>query len=219
MQHLAKVILRMAIIFIIIFTIAKLTGFLTVAQVKSWLTAARALSPTYMGILVIALLITDLFVAVPTMTIIALAGYFLGFEEGALVSLVGLVSTGLTGYGLSLIFGNRMLRLLLKKPKEQYEAKASFHQHGFVIIMLARALPMLPEISSYLAGTTKMPFGKFILAWLINALPYSLLIAYAGSISTVDDPQPALYTAIGISSTLWLGWYFFNRQRKIGFGE
>jgi len=217
MQHLAKVILRMAIIFIIIFTVAKLTGFLTIEQVKSWLTAARALSPFYMGALVIALLITDLFVTVPTMTIIALAGYFLGFKIGALVAMIGLLSTGIIGYGLSTIFGDRILRFLLKDPKEQYEAKASFHKYGYMIIILARAVPMLPEISSYLAGTTKMPFGKFITAWLLNVLPYSLLIAYAGSISSVDDPKPAFYVGLGISATLWMGWYFFNARRKTGF--
>ena len=214
MQHLAKVILRMALIFIAIFTIAELTGFLSVDQVKSWLTAARALSPIYMSSLVIALLITDLFVTVPTMTIIALAGYLLGFQQGALVSMAGLLLTGSIGYGLGRSYGNRVLGWLLKKPQEQHEAKASFNQQGFTMIILARAVPMLPEISSYLAGTTKMPFGKFILAWFINTLPYSLLIAYAGSISSVDDPKPAFYSAIGISTTLWIGWYFFNAQRN-----
>jgi len=217
MQHLAKVILRMAVLFLIIFSIAKLTGFLTIDQVKYWLTTARALSPFYMGSLVIALLIIDLFLTMPTMTIIALAGYFLGFQNGALISMVGLLSTGIIGYGLSFRYGNRALRLLLKEPEEQYQAKESFQKHGSMIIILSRAVPMLPEISSYLAGTTKMPFEKFFLAWFINVLPYVLLIAYAGSISSIDDPKPAFYTAIGISTTLWIGWYFFNARRKTGF--
>jgi len=215
MQHLAKAILRMAIIFILIFTVAKLTGILTSDQVKSWLTAARALSPIYMGSLVIVLLITDLFVTVPTMTIIALAGYFLGFQYGFLSSLIGLLSAGILGYVLGLIFGNRVLRLLLKKPKEQFEAKTSFYKHGSMMIILSRAVPMLPEICAYLAGITKIPFGKFIFAWLINVLPYSLFISFAGSISSIDNPKPAFYTAIGISTTLWIGWYFFNSRRKM----
>jgi len=217
MKHLVKAILRMALIFIIIFTVAKLTGFLTIEQVKSWLTTARGLSPIYMSILVIVLLITDLFVTVPTMTIIALAGYFLGFQYGAIVSIIGLLITGVIGYGLGTFYGSRVLRFILKKPEEQYEAKTSFYKHGAMMIILARAVPMLPEICSYLAGTTKMPFRKFITSWLLNVLPYSLLIAYAGSISSVDDPKPAFYVGISISTTLWIGWYFFNARRKTGF--
>ncbi len=217
MRHLAKVILKMAILFILIFAIAKATGFLSIEQVKSWLIAAKALSPAYMGSLVIVLLITDLFITVPTMTVIALSGYFLGFQNGMITSSIGLLSAGIIGYAISRIFGHRFLGLLLKDPTAQAEAKASFLAHGSMIIILSRAVPMLPEMSAYLAGMTKMPFGKFIIAWFLNALPYSLLIAYAGSISSMDDPKPAFYTAIGISSTLWLGWYLFNTKRKTGF--
>ncbi|HHB77953.1 MAG TPA: DedA family protein [Saprospiraceae bacterium] len=217
MQHLIKVILKMALIFIVIFIIAKVTGVLSVDQVKSWLIAAKKLSPAYMSSIVILLLITDLMVTVPTMTIIGLAGYFLGFSYGLLASMAGLMAAGIIGYELGALFGQRFLSLLLKNKKQQDQAKSSFARHGSMMIILARAVPMLPEISAYLAGMTKMPFRKFIVAWFLNTLPYSLLISYAGSISSVDDPQPAFYTAIGISTTLWIGWFLFNKRHRAAF--
>jgi len=83
------------------------------------------------------------------------------------------------------------------------------------MILLSRAMPILPEVTACLAGMTKMKFSKFILAWLISTIPYVLIISYAGSASSIENPKPAIYTAIGISVTLWSGWYLFiNAKRK-----
>jgi membrane protein DedA with SNARE-associated domain len=98
--------------------------------------------------------------------------------------------------------------------KERQRAARTFHRHGPVIIILARALPMLPEVSSCMAGATRMPFAKFIGLWLVNIVPYCMLAAYAGSVSSVDDPTPAIVAAIGLSASFWVAWAIFNRRQK-----
>lgn len=214
MKHLIKVIVIIASFFGLTFILLKMTGILSVEQINIWLLQAKNFSPYYVGSIVVLLLFADLFIAVPTLTVIALSGYFMGFQYGAITSFVGLLLAGVTGYGLSNIFGEKIFGFILKKEISRQEAKNTFRQHSFIMILLSRAMPILPEVTACLAGMTKMKFSKFILAWVISTVPYILIISYAGSISSIENPKPTIYTAIGTSATLWAGWYLFNIKRK-----
>ena len=82
------------------------------------------------------------------------------------------------------------------------------------MILLSRAVPILSETTACLAGMTRMNPGKFLLAWLINSVPYMLIAVYAGSVSSIENPKPAIFTAIGLSLLLWLAWYIYHRISK-----
>lgn len=214
MKHLIKVIIIMASFFALTFILLKMTNVLSIEQIKIWLLYAKTISPYYLGSIVIILLFADLFIAIPTMSIITLSGYFLGFQYGAIASLCGLLLAGTSGYALSNLFEEKILSFLLKKESERYEAKKTFRQHSFIMILLSRAIPILPEVTACLAGMTSMKFSKFMLAWSISTVPYVLIISYAGSISSIENPKPAIFTAIGISVILWIGWYLFHKNRN-----
>lgn len=214
MKHLIKVIAIIGSFFAFTFLIVKSTGILSVEQIKIWLLSAKELSPYLVGSIVTLLLFSDLFIAIPTLTVITLSGYFLGFQYGAFFSFIGLTLAGISGYGLSHIFGEKIVRILLKREVARQEMKSTFIQHGFIMIMLSRATPILPEVTACLAGMTRMRFIKFILAWFTSTIPYVLILSYAGSVSSIENPNPAIYTAIGISVILWTGWYAFNKKRK-----
>ncbi len=214
MKHLIKVIVMMASFFALTFILVKMTGILSIEQIKDWLLQAKELSSYYVGIIVILLLFSDLFIAIPTLTVITLSGYFLGFQNGAIASFIGLILAGITGYGLSAVFGENIFKFLLKKEKARQEAKTTFRQHSFIMILLSRAMPILPEVTACLAGMTKMKFSKFILAWSMSTIPYVLIISYAGSVSSFENPKPAIFTAIGVLATLWIGWFLFNQTVK-----
>jgi len=214
LRQLIKIFLIIATIFISIFFIMKFTGILSIEQIKELLQQAKNVSPFYVGALVIALLFIDLFIAIPTLTTIILAGYFLGFMLGALFSIIGILLAGTIGYILSRRYGDKILLFLIKDDTQRIDAIETFHKHGFVTILLSRAIPLLPEASACLSGITKMGFKKFLLAWLLSAIPYVLIISYAGSISTIDDPKPAIITAIGISVFFWISWFFYHKKHK-----
>lgn len=214
MKSLIKVFLIVATCFAMTFVIIKATGVLSVEQIEGWLEQAKQMSPLYVGAIVALLLFADLFIAVPTLTITLLAGYFLGFGFGATAALSGVTLAGVCGYALSHYYGNAILGFLVKDEAKRQEAVNSFVQHGFVMILLSRAMPILPEASACLAGMTKMPFFRFILAWLLSAVPYVLIAVYAGSVSTLENPKPAIFTAIGLSGGLWLAWFFYHRMKK-----
>ena len=214
MNPLIKLSLGLALFFATSFMIAKSTGLFSIDQIEDWLESAQQLSPVYVGSIVAALLFADLFVAVPTLTVTILSGYFLGFPAGTIAALVGTMMAGVVGYGISFRFGDTVMRKISKDPEKIQQIKATFHEHGFVMILLSRAAPIVPEISACLAGFTRMPFSRFITAWTLCTVPYVIIAAYAGSVSTLSNPKPAIFAAIGISGSLWLAWYVFRRKTK-----
>jgi len=209
MKPLLKALLIIASCFAATFVLIKGTGILTVEQIEGWLMLARELSPIYVGTLVAALLFADLFIAVPTLTITILSGYFLGHVHGAMSALCGVTLAGICGYTISRYYGNTILGLLVKNENERNEATMTFRKHGFMMILLSRAMPILPEVTACLSGITRMSFSKFLLAWLMSSVPYILIATYAGSISSIENPMPAIYTAIGLSLLLWGTWFVY----------
>ncbi|TQV89347.1 TVP38/TMEM64 family protein [Aliikangiella coralliicola] len=211
MKALLKVMFTLALFFALTFVILKATGLITVEKIKFWLEEAKNTDPLYVAAIIVALLFADLFVAVPTLTVIILGGYFLGPAAGAISAIIGLFFAGICGFGLSAKFGEKLVSFLIKDRDKRDKAMETFQNHGPVVILLSRAVPILPEVSACMAGMTRMPFIKFLLLWLLSTIPYATIASYAGSISTFENPSPALFTAIGLTIFLWSVWFGFHR--------
>ena len=207
MNLLLKLIALFVTLFLAIFLVVKLFGLLSLDEIQTWFEAIQNQPSYVVGGLVTLLLFVDLFLSIPTMAMVLLAGYFLGFFMGALYALLGLAMASFTGYFLSLKYGEKGLHLISKSSKEQEEMQQLFEQYGTSMIILSRAVPMLPEISSALAGVTKMPFHKFVTAWLLSSLPYVLVLSYVGSMSNLENPLPALLGVGGLTLLLWSAWF------------
>jgi uncharacterized membrane protein YdjX (TVP38/TMEM64 family) len=215
MKSLLKIIFSIVIIFITIFLITKSLNILTVEQLEYWIEQVSELSIFYAASIVVFILFMDLFIAIPTLTVIILSGYLFGSVYGALVSLVGVSLAGTCGYALTRYYRNSILSFLVKDKNKRDEAINIFQKHGFTMILLSRAMPILPETSACLAGMTRMSFLKFITAWLISSVPYILIATYAGSISSFNNPKPAIFTAIGLTAFFWIAWYIYHRMITI----
>ncbi|WP_102404275.1 VTT domain-containing protein [Vibrio sp. 10N.261.55.A7] len=213
MKPLIKAMLILAAIFATTFVLLKVTGVLSIEQIESWLTHAQALSPLYVGGLTVVLLLADIAIAMPTLTVTVLAGFFLGSGLGALFAIVGMSLAGLAGYGLGKRYGDRVLLFLLKDEAKINEAKSAFQRNGLGMILLSRAVPILPEVTACLAGATNMTLSRFMFAWLLSSVPYCMIAAYSGSISSLGNPKPALITAAVLTASLWVGWYFFRKTK------
>lgn len=215
MKLLIKSILILVGIFTTTLLIIKFSGVLTVEDIKEIFTNLKSQPSYVLGGLIVLFLFIDLFIAVPTMTIIILAGYFIGFELAVLYTFIGLLSASMTGYFLSKKYGNKVLDKLSSNEEQKTQMTELFNKHGVLVIVLSRAVPMLPEISSCLAGTCRMSLKRFIFAWSLGTIPYISVITYAGSISNLDNPMPALYAAIGITVFFWIIWMGFMRYNKL----
>ena len=213
MKPLLRIILVLAVIFASTFVIIRLTGVLTEDDIKAWLEAATNINPWYVASAVVLILAIDIFIAVPTLTTCILSGYFLGFIRGGLTASVGLLAAGLIGYWMSRLLGERILKIIIRSEEKREEAKTTFAQYGLAMIMLSRSSPIFSEVCACMAGMTRMKFTKFFLAWSVNSIPYALIAAYSGSISSFENPKPAIYTMIGLYMVLWLCWFLYKKLR------
>lgn len=219
MKLLIKTVLILATIFTITLLTIKFSGVLTVDDIKQLFENLKSQPSYILGLIIVGFLFIDLFIAVPTMTIIILAGYFIGFKLALFYTFLGLLSASLTGFFLSRKYGEKILNKLSSDEIQKQEMTELFNKHGVLVLVLSRAVPMLPEISSCLAGTCNMSLKRFLFAWSLGTLPYLTVIAYAGSISNLDNPMPAIYAAIGITFAFWLAWFIFMKRNKISLNK
>jgi len=214
MRPLLKVMLILAAIFATTFILGRVFGILTEDNIRGWLQTASETSHLWIAGIVILLLFIDLFVAVPTMTIVILSGFFLGFPLGLASAFAGTTAAAVTGYLLSRRYSDPVIRKLVGDPQQRRDLAEAFQRHGPVMILLSRAAPIVPEVTACMAGATRMPFARYGLFYLIGTVPYAAIASYAGSVSTLDDPRPAIYAALFLYAVLWTGWAIFRRRTK-----
>jgi uncharacterized membrane protein YdjX (TVP38/TMEM64 family) len=212
MKPFIKIFLVLWAVFTSLLIIAKFSGFLSLEFIESMLSELKSISPFYVGAAVSCLLMIDFFIAIPTLSVCILSGYLLGFEKGALFSVSGLMLSGCVGYWMSFYGGQKLMDFILKDQGEQLELKQMFSKYGFSMTLLSRAAPLLPEMCACLSGVTKIRFSKFLLQWSLSAVPYGIITAYSGSISSLENPLPAILTAIGLSLALSLVWFVFRKK-------
>jgi uncharacterized membrane protein YdjX (TVP38/TMEM64 family) len=214
LKPLIKVMLILLAVFSALFLLGRVFGILTIDNIRLWLEWASHIDLIFLALVIIALLAVDMFITIPTLSLTLLAGYFLGFPLGALTALLGTSMAVGLGYGLSRKWGEQFIATIIKDQTQLIDLKETFHTHGHIMISLARAAPMVPEVCACMAGATKMAFGRYSLFHLVGTVPYVLIAAYAGSISSVDDPMPAIYAVILLYSVGWIGWWGFQRHSK-----
>lgn len=212
MKQLLTIALILASIFASTFFFVKATGILTVDNVKHWLTMASDINPAYVALIVIVLLFSDIFIAIPTLTVCLLSGYFLGWQYGGLAASSGMLLAVTTGYWISRRYGTRLLLKIYKDPQKIADMRNLFSNYSISVILMCRAAPMLPEVVSCLAGANRMTFITFLKYQCISTLPYAFIAAYAGSRSTPMNPTPAILTAMGMTLALWIAWFMFLRK-------
>ncbi|PCI12106.1 MAG: hypothetical protein COB71_10685 [Thiotrichales bacterium] len=148
------------------------------------------------------------------MTVTIMAGFFLGWPMAAAATISGFLLAGTIGYAISRRYGWRLLNRIYQDREKLDEMHRTFSTYGPVMLIICRAMPILPEVSCCMAGATRMSLPKFLTMYALGTIPYALIITYAGSISSLDNPKPAILAAIGISLTLWTGWYLLGRHAR-----
>ena len=212
MKDLIKIAVILALAFASTFLIIKSTGLITEESVSAFLQQAKSINPWWLAVLVIGLLLVDLLIAVPTMTTILFAGFLMGPLYGGLASAAGLMLLGVTGYGMGYRIGRPVLLRLFKDEKRLPDIEAAFARNDLLLLFVCQAMPILPELSCTLAGIARTRLPRFLFGYAVGVVPFAFIVAYAGSISTLSNPSPAIYTAIGVSVILLLFWTLLKRR-------
>lgn len=212
MKDLIRIALILAAGFASTFLIVQWLDLLPEEGVVRWLEGLRALHPGWLMAGVVALLLLDLFIAVPTMATILLAGWLLGPWLGGATAGLGLMLLGTTGYALGRIAGRPVLKRLLRDEARLAGIETAFARNDLLTLAVCQAMPILPEVSAVMAGVARMHPLRFALGYGIGVIPFAFVVASGGAASSPDDLRPAILTVIGVSALLLVLWRFL-RQR------
>lgn len=215
MKELVKIAIILALIFASTALVIKASGIVTEASVMAFVEEARSTHPAWLVAAVVFILFIDLWIAVPTMTTILIAGYVLVPLLGTLAATSGLMLLGISGYAMGRRLGRPLLARLYKDPTKLQSIEQAFNRNATLTLFACQALPILPELSSTMAGVSRMPFARFVGAYAVGVVPFATVVAWAGSASTLSDPEPAIFTAIGTTVSLLLVWRFLMRRADI----
>ena len=168
--------------------------------VESWIAHAGAGSAAA----IIALLAVDLFLPIPSSLVMVLSGAAFGAVWGALFSLVGSIGGEWLGFELARRYGRRgSARLARDEDVERWSRV--FARDGAAAIAVSRALPVVMETMSVVAGLSGMTRGRFLAASLAGTVPIVFVYAYAGAVSRqVNSVVPAILMLVAVAGFGWV---------------
>ncbi|MBS3733454.1 MAG: TVP38/TMEM64 family protein [Phycisphaerae bacterium] len=180
-------------------------------EFAAWVASAKP----YAWSIAIGLLIGDLFLPIPASPVVATAGVIYGTFWGGVIGAVGSFLAGLTAYGLARLAGHKAARLLAGE-EEMADLRQFFDTWGVGGIIASRAMPVVPEVLTFMAGLAKMSPARFMLALAVGAVPMGFLLAWAGSASGSSSTLLLVLTLI--PAGLWcvyLLWAQSLRARRL----
>lgn len=177
---------------------------------QQWLISAKP----YAWLVAIALIVGDLVLPIPTSPIMATLGVLYGTVLGGLIGAFGSVLAGITAYWVARLLGRRGIKLLASE-QELAEFRDFFDSWGTAGIIASRAMPVVPEVMTLLAGTARMNFGRLVAALVIGSAPIGFLMAWVGE--TAGQSSQLLLVLTLVPAGLWvvyLLWVGARRSRK-----
>lgn len=161
----------------------------------------------------VGLLLVDVVAPAPSSIVMLANGMLFGVIAGTLLSLVGGMGAALLGYWL----GTRGDALGRRWFGETAFARAHefFQQHGLIAVIVSRPVPILAEAVMIIAGITRMPVRKLLLAVLLGLLPTALIYAVAGA--SALNLQSGLYIFIPVllaAGAVWVVGRRWSRPRR-----
>jgi len=170
-------------------------GIQTDALVQSWITNAGAGS----ALTIMALLAADLFLPIPSSLIMVLSGAAFGVMGGALLGLVGSIGGEWLGFELVRRYGRRASAAIVGDEEIERLSRA-FARHGLAAVAVTRALPVVMETTSVVAGLSSMTRSAFLIGSFIGTAPIVLVYAYAGAVSRqTNSVVPAVVILVAVA--------------------
>ncbi len=131
---------------------------------------------------VIVFLLIDIVLPVPSSFVLTTTGYLLGFELGAAVCFVGLTCASLVGYGIGRYFGGPVAQRVVGRAQLDRFADLT-QRHGDALLVAFRAMPVLAEATTILAGMARLRLPRFVAVVSIGNLVVAAVYAWIGAVS------------------------------------
>lgn len=176
MLRLILVVLTLGVLVALPFAIwgDQIEAVLTVEGAVNWMRGTG-----WAGLAGVGLIISDIAIPIPSTAVMAGLGVLYGPFIGGLLSAIGSILAGSLGYWMCRALGPATAkRLAGQKGIEQ--ARKLFDRWGLPLVAISRWVPVLPETVAFLAGLIRMPFGRFVAALTVGAIPLGFVFATAG---------------------------------------
>lgn len=158
----------------------------------------------------IVLLLADFLLPVPGTIVMSALGAVYGFWLGGLLASAGSMLAGMFGYGVGRFFEEKTARKWLGTTDFE-KGKVVFAARGAWVVAVSRALPILPEVLTCMAGLLRMPFRKFLVALACGSVPMGFLFAWIGTVGR-DFPAWGLAFSLGVPAVLWAAASFLKMK-------
>ena len=157
------------------------------------------------GLLLVAL-VSDLVLPIPSSVVMSASGALFGPLVGSVLNICGSFASAMLGYGLCRRFGRRAFRRLIGRD-EAPRIEAFVARYGAWAIVCSRAVPMLTETVSCVAGLAGMGAWRFAVLTMVGAVPVGVVYAVMGAeLGARTGFGAALAIALVLPPLLLAGW-------------
>jgi uncharacterized membrane protein YdjX (TVP38/TMEM64 family) len=159
------------------------------------------------AVTVVTLLAADVFLPISSSLVMVLSGAAFGVWWGALLAFVGSVGGEWLGFELARRYGSGLAARMVGDEEEIQRINRSLVRHGAAAVVVTRALPVVMETMSVVAGLSTMSRASFLTASTIGTAPIVVIYAYAGAMSRdTGSLVPAIVILIAVAGSGWV-WY------------
>lgn len=131
---------------------------------------------------VIVFLLADIVLPIPSSFVLTTTGYLLGFGLGTAICFIGLSCASLAGYVIGRYFGGPVAQRVVGAAQLERFADLTA-RHGDALLVAFRAMPVMAEATTILAGMARMPLPRFALVVSIGNAVVAAVYAWIGAVS------------------------------------
>lgn len=164
------------------------------------------------ALFIIALLIADILIPVPSSIVMIISGMLFGGFLGGLIALTGSLAGSLINFQMSRILGQTKIKRWLGE-KEYNTLSKVMQKYGAYIVIFTRMVPLATESVSAIAGISNMKFARFILMNIVGFLPIVFFYSYSGAIYKEEPSSIFIVLVIGFLVPVLI-WYLLLKMIK-----
>jgi uncharacterized membrane protein YdjX (TVP38/TMEM64 family) len=159
---------------------------------------------------IVGLLLIDILLPVPSSLVMLASGALFGVVGGAALSLAGSLAGEWLGFELVRRYGRATAERLVGDV-DLDRMQHLMARHGAVAVAVTRALPVVMETLSVVAGLSGMRRSTFLLASLLGTTPIVIVYAWAGANAReTGNLVPAMIIVMAVAAAGWV-WYRAHR--------
>jgi uncharacterized membrane protein YdjX (TVP38/TMEM64 family) len=171
----------------------------------------RAVDPATTAAVILALLVVDVLLPIPSTPLIVLAGTVLGVPGGVALAIAGSMGSSAAAYALGRWARPVLVRRVVSL-EEMSEMRRWWRTYGPWLFGVARGVPMLAETVGVSAGISHTPFRAFFWYTLLGTVPICVAYVVAGSRAETVE-QIIMISAVGFLVMAAVGYVLRRRLR------